>query len=56
MGALAFSHNPDDLVDWSWVILAYAAIGAVIAVVVVAIVRMALTARSSRKDGRRTGR
>ncbi len=54
MAPLGISHNPDDLVDWIWVVLAFAAVVAAVGAGVIAVVRAALTARSSTRDDEHT--
>ena len=56
MTPLAFSHNPDDLVDWIWVVLAYGIVALVLAVGIALVVRAVLAARSSARDRERTRR
>ncbi len=52
--AFAFSHNPDDLVDWVSVVLAFALVIAFIAIVIAVFVRWARARR--RRAGERSRR
>ena len=38
---LAFSHNPDDLVDWIWVLLTVALVIAFVVIIIAVFVRWA---------------